>query len=441
MSNKLLTVLALGPSKVFKWVFKNDEDYSCAERSDFQIVYEVNICLGTSSFLNKIGHEWITYLRNFAKMNCILIPIIFLFISNLLDAQDNVNTFIVDTYVNSSTSHGIFVYDFNSKTGEFTFRSKVAGEDKPSYVTTSHDGRFVYSVNEVKNGTISAYALNSESGELTFLNRASTGGESPCYAAIDKKGKILFAGNYGSGSIAAFSMKADGSIGNNIQFIQNKGSSIDKRRQAGPHVHGTVLSPDQKFILSPDLGTDKVNIFKFDPDNFSQPLSPADPAFVSVSSGSGPRHIIFHPSSKYAYLTHEMGGIIIVFDYKGGKLSEKQSISMLTPGFKGKIGGADVKISKDGRFLYASNRGDANELIIYSINRKDGKLKLVGHQSSLGKTPRNLAIDPTDNFILVTNQESDEITIFKRDQQTGLLAPTGNNIKISKPVCIQFIKH
>lgn len=359
----------------------------------------------------------------------------------LANGQNKTYTLLIDTYVSSSSNDGMYVYDFNSQTGEFNFRSKVAGEDNPSYVTTSRDGKYIYSVNEVKDGSISAYALNSKSGELTFLNRASTRGNSPCYAATDANNKILFAGNYGSGSIAVFSLKDDGSIDSNIQFIQNQGSSIDKRRQAGPHVHGTVLSPDQKFLLSPDLGTDKVNIYKFDPANLSQPLTPADPAFISVKAGSGPRHLIFHPNSKFAYLTHEMGGIITVFDYKNGKLTEKQTITMQALDFKGRNGGADVHISEDGRFLYASNRGDANELIIYSINKKDGKLELVGHQLSMGKTPRSFAIDPTGAFLLVANQESNEVTIFKRDQKTGLLAPTGEKIEVSRPVSIKFLEH
>jgi 6-phosphogluconolactonase len=369
------------------------------------------------------------------KLISVIILICFI---NQAHGQNKIYTLLIDTYVSSSSNDGIYVYDFNSQNGDYKFKSKVAGEDKPSFLTTSIDGKYVYSVNEVRNGSISAYALNSKTGELRFLNRAGTGGDSPCYAATDAKNKFLFAGNYGSGSISVYSLKEDGSIGNTLQFIQNEGSSIDKRRQSGPHVHGTVLSPDEKFLLSPDLGTDKVNVYRFDPNNLVEPLTPADPAFVPVKAGSGPRHLIFHPNSKYAYLTHEMGGIITVFDYKNGKLSEKQTITMQAPDFTGRNGGADIHISDDGRFLYASNRGDANEIIIYSINKKDGKLECIGHQSSMGKTPRNFAIDPTGEYLLVANQESNEITIFKRDQKTGLLSPTGKKIEISRPVCIKF---
>lgn len=255
---------------------------------------------------------------------------------NLAQGQSNKNktcNLLIDTYTSSSKDYGIYVYDFDSQTGDLNFKSKVAGEDKPSYITVSLDGKYVYSVNEVRNGSISAFALNPASGELTFLNRESPGGESPCYVAVDEKNKFLFAGNYGSGSLSVFSLKADGSINTNIQFIQNEGSSIDKRRQNGPHVHGAFLSPDHRYLFSPDLGTDEVNIYQFDDAKISQPLAPAEPAFVSVKAGSGPRLLIFHPNSKFAYLIHEMGGIIMVFDYKNGKLFEKQTITMLSPDF------------------------------------------------------------------------------------------------------------
>jgi 6-phosphogluconolactonase len=193
-------------------------------------------------------------------------------------------------------------------------------------------------------------------------------------------------------------------------------------------------------LLSPDLGTDRVNIYRFDPGNSSQPLTPENPAFISVGGGNGPRHVIFHPNSKYVYLTQEMAGVISVYGFMNGKLREKQIITMLTPDFKGRIGAADIHISDDGRFIYASNRGDANEIVIYSVNNKDGMLKLVGHQQSMGKTPRFFSLDPTNNYLLVANQESNDVTIFKRNRKTGLLTPTGKKIEIQTPVCVHFIR-
>lgn len=359
---------------------------------------------------------------------------------NLVHSRDNNKTYalLIGTYTSSGTNAGIYVYDFNSRTGDVNLKSKVAGEESPSYLAISKDGKHVYAVNEVRNGSISSFLFNPASGELSILNRVGSGGASPCYVSVDDKNKYVLAGNYSSGSVAAIPLNEDGSLGTGPQFIQHEGSSIDKGRQQGPHVHCSVLSPDNRYLLTADLGTDKVNIYQFDASGASQPLSPAEPAFVSVKAGSGPRHITFHPNSKYVYLIHEMGAMITVFDFKNGQMVEKQEITMLSPDFKGKVGAADIHISPDGKFLYGSNRGDANELVIFSIN-KNGKLNYAGRQPSQGKIPRNFAIDPSGNFLLVANQGSNEIIMFKRDKKTGLLSPTGGKIQISKPVCLKFV--
>jgi 6-phosphogluconolactonase len=203
-------------------------------------------------------------------------------------------------------------------------------------------------------------------------------------------------------------------------------------------LHCTILTPDNKFLLTSNLGTDKVGIYNFDITKASQPLTPAVTPFVSVKPGSGPRHITFHPNSKFAYLINEMAGSIIVFDYKDGKLTEKQTITMLAPDFKGRIGAADIHISPDGKFLYGTNRGEANELVIYAIGKK-GLLTYAGREPAQGRGPRNFVIDPSGNFLLLANQDTNEIIIFKRDQKTGLLSSTGNKIQISKPVCLKFV--
>jgi 6-phosphogluconolactonase len=360
--------------------------------------------------------------------------------ANLVHGQSNkVKTYnlLIGSYTSSAESDGINVYDFDSQTGTSKLKSKISGVENPSYLTISRDGKFVYSVNENKNGGISSFTFNVATGALVFLNRVSSGGASPCYVTIDDKNKYVFAGNYGSGSFVAVPVKEDGSLGAENQFIQQEGGSIDKGRQQGPHLHCTLLTPDNRYLLTSNLGTDKVSIYKFDASKASNPLTPAEPPFVSAKAGSGPRHLTFHPNSKVVYLIQEMGGMITVFDYKNGTLTEKQTISMLSPDFKGRIGAADIHVSADGKFLYGSNRGDANELVIYSIDAK-GELTYIGRQQSLGKAPRNFAIDPTGNYLLVANQDSNEIIVFKRDQKTGLLTPTGEKIQVFKPVCLKF---
>lgn len=367
----------------------------------------------------------------------------FLSVTNGQKSKGNTYKLIIDAYTNDKYENvpekdGIFVYEFNSVTGDFTLKSKVSGEGNPSFLTVSKSKKYVYSLNEFRNGEISAFSFNESTGELTFLNRVSSGGDNPCYIVVDDNNRFVFVGNYGSGTLTAVALNPDGSLSNNNQIIKQDGSSITGR-QKGPHVHSAVLSPDNRWLLTPNLGTDKVYTYKVDYNNIKQPLTPADPAFVSAKPGNGPRHITFHPGSKYVYLIQELECVITAYDYKDGKLTEKQTITMLAPDFKGAVGAADIHVSPDGKFLYGSNRGDANEIVIYAID-KDGKLSYAGRQSILGKTPRNFAIDPTGNFLLSANQNTDEVVIFKRDHKTGLLTPTGKTIKVSRPVCMKFVK-
>jgi 6-phosphogluconolactonase len=295
----------------------------------------------------------------------------------------------------------------------------------------------VYSVSEGGDGKgISAFSFDNASGKLTFLNTGSAGGNGPCYISVDDKKQIVFTGNYGGGSLSATRLNADGSLSQDIQAIQHEGSSVNKSRQDKPHVHSVVLSPDNRYLLVPDLGTDRVNVYNVEAGK-PKILTPASPAFASANPGGGPRHLTFHPNGKHAYLILEMEGAIAAFDYKNGKLEPKQSITMLAPGFNGKVGAADIHISPDGKFLYGSNRGEANEIVIYAID-KNGKLTYAGRQGDLINTPRNFAIDPTGNFLLVANQNGNDIVIFKRDQKTGLLTLTGKRIQVDKPVCLKF---
>jgi len=345
---------------------------------------------------------------------------------------------LIGTYTTPTSKDGIWVYEFNTLTGDFIYRSKTKDIENPSYLDITKDGRFVYSVNEVKTGGVSAFAFNSSKGELTFINRVSSGGDGPCYVTVDDKNKFVFAGNYGSGSLCAIPLKQDGSLGNKIQIIRQEESSIDKEIHSGSHVHSTVLSPDNRFLFTPNLGTDEIYIYSFDYKKPKEPLSPFNPSFLSVKPGSGPRHFTFHPDGKYAYLIQEKGCVITVVGYNDGKLTDIQSVTMLSPDFTGKVGAADIHISSDGKFLYGSNRGDANEIVIYSIG-PDGRLTYVGRQPALGKTPRNFIISPSGTFLLVANQGSNEVVIFKRDVKSGLLTPTDKRIKVERPVCLKFV--
>jgi len=372
------------------------------------------------------------------KTILIFLCLLFHFVSDL-EAQTPSSTdfhLLIGTYTSPGKPNGIHSYRFNTQSGEFAVVQPVTELPNASYLAVSKDRKNVYAVSEGGGGgSVNAYAFNPVSGALNFLNTVPAKG--PCYVSVDNQKKLVFTGNYGGGSVISVLLKADGSFAeDHTQIIQHVGSSVVDERQNKPHVHSVVLSPDDRFLLVPDLGTDKVVQYRVDASQ-SAMLMPADVPFLAVKPGGGPRHLTFHPNGKYAYLVLELTGAVMALDYTDGKLKEKQTISMTGPDVKGRVSGADIHVSPDGKFLYASNRGDIDEIAIYSINKK-GMLTLVNRQSVLGKTPRNFAIDPTGNFLLAANQNTNEVIIFKRDKKTGLLTPTGKKIEVDKPVCLKF---
>jgi len=340
---------------------------------------------------------------------------------------------LVGTYTQPGKSDGVYVYTFNSTTGELTAKSEAKGIRNPSFLAISRDRKYVYAVNETSDGTVSAFGFDSKSGALTLLNTAPSGGNGPCYVSTDDRGRFLFVGNYGGGSLTAIPIKNDGSLGSRIQTIQHEGKSI-KDNQRQPHVHAAVLSKDDHFLFVPDLGTDKVNIYSV---NYSSETPLKASTFAGVEPGSGPRHFTFDSSGRNAFLIQEMTGVVTAYTYAEGKLIPKQSVSLPPANFNGRIDAADIHVSPDGKFLYASLRGDINEIVTLSIDRT-GLMTYAGRQSTQGKTPRNFAIDPTGNFLLVANQNSDEIVVFRRDQNTGALHATDKKIAIGAPACLLF---
>ncbi len=354
------------------------------------------------------------------------------------------NTYLLIGTYTSGKSEGIYVYNFNSKTGDNSFvsSSKVAN---PSYLAVSSDNKKVYAVTENADstkfgvgGAISAFSFDNKKGTLTYLNQQFSGGLHPCYVTVDHLGKWVFAANYTSGTAAMIALNTDGSLGSVKQILKDTGSGPNKQRQKEPHVHSAMLSPDNNYLLTPDLGTDKVMIYQFDKNKGI--LNAAKPAFSESIPGSGPRHLDFHPNNRFVYLIEELTGTVVAFKYRLGKLQKIQRMSALPANFTGSIGSADIHISRDGEFLYCSNRGSSNSITIFKIDSLTGKLTLVGEQSCLGKTPRNFNFDPTGNFLLVANQQSDDIVIFKIDKKTGLLSDTNKRINVPNPVCIKWIK-
>ena len=358
---------------------------------------------------------------------------------NVFTASAQENYLLIGTYT-SGKSEGIYVYTFNSTTGSFDYKSKIKSPN-PSFLAVAPGEKNVYAVYEEGKdqggGSVAAYSFNKTTGELGFINQEPTGGDHPCYVAVDKTGKWVTAANYTGGSISVLPVKTGGALEAASQLVQHSGSSINKERQEKAHVHCTFFSKDNKYLFTPDLGMDKLMIYSFN--DKTGKLSPATQPFVKTDDGSGPRHITFSPNNQYAYLMQELTGNVTAFKYNNGKLTAVQTISAATKDFKGFMGSADIHISDDGKFLYCSNRGDANTITIFKINSATGKLTVAGYQSTLGIAPRNFSLDPSGNFLLVANQNSDNIVIFKRNKITGLLTDTGKKIEVGNPVCLKWM--
>lgn len=348
---------------------------------------------------------------------------------------------LIGTYTQKG-SKGIYVYRFNATTGKAEWVSNTDSANSPSFVAISPDTKHIYAVNETggKNpGTVSSYAFDKSTGKLSLINQQNTGGDAPCHLAISKDNKWVTVANYSGGSLSVFPINKDGSLSPYSQLIKHEGSSANKKRQEKAHVHETVFSPAADYLFTPDLGTDKIDIYKFNATS-AKPLTPAATPSVSITAGNGPRHITFHPNGKFAYVIEELSGTVGVYNYHNGNLSHLQTITTHPADFKGEPGSAEVEVSPDGKFLYASNRGQENNLAIFSIDPSTGKLQLKGYQPTLGKAPRHFIIDPSGNYLLAANQDTDNVVIFKRNKQTGMLQETRNQIKVSMPVCLQLLK-
>lgn len=359
------------------------------------------------------------------------------------DAKSNQCLVYVGTYTGEN-SKGIYLFRMNLGTGELT-AAGLAGETvSPSFLAIHPNGRFLYSVNEISNfagkssGVVSAFSISKDTGSLNFLNPKASGGAGPCHLVVDKAGKHVLAANYGGGSVTVIPILDNGRIGEPSAFVQHEGSSINSRRQEGPHAHGIYLDAANRFAFVPDLGLDKVLVYQFD--KAKGTLTPNDPPFAAVKPGAGPRHFAFHPDGHYAYVINEMHCTITAFSYDSdrGSLKEVQTLSTLPGPVQRGYSTAEVKVHPSGKFLYGSNRGH-DSIVVCSINPKNGRLKVVEHESTQGKTPRSFGIDPTGNFLLAANQSSDSIVVFRIDPESGKLEPTGHRVETPKPVCVEFL--
>lgn len=350
---------------------------------------------------------------------------------------------LVGTQTVTGSSRGIYAWHWDPETGELQSAGLAAESDNPTFLALSPDARYLYAANEIAefggrpSGAVSAFEVDQAAGRLKPINEVASLGTGTCNVAVDHIGRAVFCANYTGGSATSFYVSPNGQISDAVSHFQYTGHGPNKDRQEGPHAHRVTVSPDDHFLLVNDLGLDCIHIYHLN--DMNARLTPADPAQWKAPPGSGPRALRFHPNGQFAYCVCEMASAVIVLHWEPerGTLDAVQTVSLIPEGYHGETRGCDIVLDRRGRFAYAANRY-YDCLVTFSVEPKDGKLTMLGRSSCGGKIPRHLALDPTERWLLVANQESDTIAVFARDEKTGMLAETGKTFPQSKPQCLVF---
>ncbi len=369
-----------------------------------------------------------------------------LLLSPTLWAQDSylyIGTYTTFTDGTPTGSEGIYMYKFNHLTGKLDSIGSTAGVvESPSFLAVSPHHLYLYCGSDTRTpgeGSVSAFDINKSNGKLTFINKQPSGGDNPIYVEVTPNNDMLLVANYAGGNFGMFKIVSNGSIGHQVDLKQLEGQGTNPDRQEQPHPHTITVVPGAPVILVTDLGTDRVLTYNYFSKSGLLIRETMDTTSGNILAGSGPRHAAFHPNGKYIYLVEEMGGTVAIISFIDGKMKLVKRLPLHEPQATGPFASADIHLSKDGKFLYASNRGQENNIVIFKVNGKNGNLTLVGYQSTLGTTPRNFTIDPTGNFLLVANQTSGSVVVFRIDHKTGLLTPTGESINVPQPTCLKMI--
>ena len=353
-------------------------------------------------------------------------------------------TLLVGTYTDGA-SQGIYRYAFDSEAG--TIRPEplqVVESVSPSWLVLSEDKRLLFAVNETADGHVSAFNIASD-GNVRLLDQLPSQGDEPTHASLSQDHRYLFVANYAvdpdpGGSLSVLPVDRQGALQPVVQQARHQASGVNPERQASAHVHSVVPSPDGQHVYASDLGADKVFVYRYDGASTNKPLTPSQPASVSLPAGSGPRHLLFDASGKHAYLTLEMHAEVVMFDVREGNLIERQRLPLTERQEAAAKAGAGLHLSADGRFLYVSNRGTANEIVVFSVGKQDGRLALVQRRSVEGDHPREFALDPSDRFLLVANQKSNQIKVMRRDPLTGKLGETVQTFDQPAPSDLKFMR-
>ncbi|GAB5552740.1 MAG: lactonase family protein [Saprospiraceae bacterium] len=345
----------------------------------------------------------------------------------------------VGSYTDGEKKEGIYVYEFDLANGELKEVEREGNLINPSFLAISDNGKYLYACTETRlqtPGSVSAFQIDTLTGKITFLNKQSAGGRNPVHLAVDKNNQYVVNSSYTDAGVSIFKTDADGRLNPYSKLLEfGEGSNIVEGRQEESHVHSAHFSPDDEYLFAPDLGADKIRAFTFDE---SDQLIQVENLDINTQAGSGPRHFTFHPNHKFAYSIEEISGQVVAYRYLNGQLDLIDSYFAYSKEHE-VYSSADIHISPDGKFLYASNRlTEENTIAIFKIDQNTGQLVLVGHQSTFGDHPRNFVIDPTGAFLLVANMNSGNIVVFKRDQKSGLLTKTASEIQVEKPSSLQM---
>lgn len=375
----------------------------------------------------------------------ISIAILSLFVFSTFAQNAMKEILYVGTY-SDVASKGVYVLEIDRASQTSKIIQTVHDKKNPTFLTVHPSQRFLYvayreGADEAdKNGTIAAYQIDQDTGEISFLNSFSSMGASPCHVSVDPSGRMLFVSNYQGGNLSAFRINSDGSLAGDPEFIQHDGKSVDPQRQKAPYMHSMIPFRDGKFVYASNLGTDKIMIYQVNAETGK--LTPADVSFVRSQAGAGPRHFVIHPTRNFAYSVEELSNTVAIYQVneQEGGLSPFGRVNMLSDKMQSeRNSAADIRVSKDGRFLYASNRGQDN-LVIYQIDQQSGLLSLVGHQPTGGRHPRNFKIDNHGELIFVANMDNDNVVVFSQDTSSGRLRPAGWEISIPRAVCVEQIQ-
>jgi len=354
----------------------------------------------------------------------------------------------INFYVGSSDGsleHSIFLCSLDPESGEFAVLDSFSGAKGPSYLALSPENEFLYCINDEISDpasgfhTVSSFRADPEKYSLSILNSESSKGKGPCHVHLSKDGKTLFTANYNSGHSTAFPIAEDGSIKGSSSVVIGSGSGPVESRQKGPHAHMVSLDPGNNYLLVPDLGTDKVLVYSFKESSGMLTPNP-EQAFLTLDPGSGPRHLVFHPSGDFVYVVNELNSTVTAcsYDEDKGRLTSLHTVSTVSESHEGAKYPAAIRIHPDGNFLYASTRGEHSKISVFKVE-EDGRIYRIQEQE-VTHWPRDFNMDPSGKFMLVAGERSGVIELYHIDQESGKLKQAESKLLLPSPGCILYLE-